>query len=309
MQTFITGGAGFLGRALLRSEWLRNEPVTVYSRDEHKQWRLKGEFPNQRFVLGDVRDAERTIMAMSGAELVIHAAAQKFVPEGETDAIEFVHTNVNGTINVGQAAGINRAKVAVLISTDKAVEPVNNYGATKMIAERCWLELGTHFKNTRYIVVRYGNVLGSTGSVVELFRARQSAGEKVSVTDFDATRFWMTPSYAVQAVEEAVTDYDLNRCIFVPDISAAPMRTLLSSMCIENPKEIGLRPGEKLHEKLIADHEIYRTVIGESGMYVIGAEELPPIIGPTLSKSYTSDLAEQLTSHDLSYMLAQVSYD
>lgn len=308
METFITGGAGFLGRALLRSDWLKEKHVTVYSRDEHKQWRLKDEFPHHRFILGDVRDAERTAMAMSGAKLIIHAAAQKFVPEGETDAIEFVHTNINGTLNVGYAAGISRAKIAVLISTDKSVEPVNNYGATKMIAERGWLELGTHFKSTSYIVVRFGNVLGSTGSVVELFRKKIADDEQVSVTDYNATRFWMTPSDAVEAIASA-TLMAANRCIFVPNIRAASMRTLLQAMHIDCRQCTGLRPGEKMHERLIAAHENDRTVVTQRGECVIGATHRPVLEGVGLGMDYTSDTVEQLTSIELRSMLAQVRYD
>lgn len=271
MEAFVTGGAGYLGRALLAGE--STPRFTVFSRDEHKQWKLKEQYRECRFALGDVRDMIAVQTAMPyRVPVVIHAAAQKFVPEGEDNAIEFAQTNIEGTINVGLAAGLNRVGVAVLISTDKALNPVSNYGATKMVAERVWLELNDRFTDTDFVVVRYGNVIGSTGSVVELFRKQLAAGNSVNVTSEDASRFWMTAKEAVDTIWWAASHVTGGRVIVpLAALRQGSIRNLLAAMKVPNDRRniIGMRPGEKMHETIIGEHEIKRTILHRDGYAII----------------------------------------
>lgn len=305
MGILITGGAGFLGRAIL-SELRSEHDFTVFSRDEHKQWKLKEQYPEMRWVLGDVRDYARVGTALMDTTItgVIHAAAHKFVPEGETDASEFVATNTLGSYHVGMAAGLTGKRFAILISTDKAINPVSNYGATKMMAERVWRELSQRFPNTRYITVRYGNVIGSTGSVVELFRNAAESGGTIRVTDLSATRFWMTASEAVQVVRDAIhagnTSASTGR-IYIPNhaLRAATMATLLDAMDITEHLEIGLRPGERMHESLIGEHERGNAIHIGPYIAITHNERLPHAVPMAASLRMSSDTVRQMDAAEL----------
>src|SRR5512138_1198683 len=189
-KLFLTGGTGSLGTALLDRLYTRHD-VTVYSRDEVKQGYLRKRFPDVRFMLGDVRDYDRLLLAMRGHDAVIHAAAYKQVPSAEANVDEAIATNVVGSLNVARAAVHSGVAQVVGISTDKACAPINAYGETKALMEKLFQQ-ADGWGDTMFNCVRYGNVLGSRGSVVPLFLEQISNGDKYTLTDPDMTRFWMT---------------------------------------------------------------------------------------------------------------------
>lgn len=241
----LTGATGTFGRAFLDEH--SGDQIRAFSRDEFKQSELRGLFPNDRWLLGDVRDLERLRRAVDGCDTVIHAAALKQVPAGEYNPGEFVKTNVIGSMNVVEACLDRGVERAVLISSDKAVHPVNVYGATKLCAEKLWLAANAYGgEQCKFSVVRYGNVRGSRGSVHERGR--------VSLTDARATRFWMEPGQAVELVLLALREMQGGE-VFVPKLD----RSLVADAVDHDGTETGLRPGEKLHEQLISDEEVGRT--------------------------------------------------
>lgn len=251
----ITGGTGYFGRGFVRTVLDRqlSERVCVLSRDEYKQALMRAEFgndPRLRFFVGDVRDCERLRRAMEGIELVVHAAALKRVEVGEYCSDEMAKTNVMGSMNVIQAATDARVAKVVALSTDKACEPVNAYGASKLLAEKLFLAAnnarGAH--GPRFAVCRYGNVAGSTGSVIPTWRRLIQAGQAVSMTDPDATRFWMRLDEAIQLVlytAETMLGGELS----IPALPAYRLGDLARAMGAL-PRVMGLGDGEKLHESM-----------------------------------------------------------
>lgn len=236
MTTLVTGGTGSLGRAYVNRH---RAPIRVFSRDEEKQRQMAALFPDVEYTIGDVRDADAVRRALRGCSRVIHAAAMKQVPACEQNPGEAYRTNVTGTENVASAAA-DLGVPMMLISTDKAVEPVNTYGATKMLAEAIALYHGA-------AVVRYGNVIGSTGSVVPLFRAQRDAGQPFSVTDPDMTRFLLTLDQALDLIDRAKPGA-LN---LWPDLPAASVGDIARAIDpLWQVEVIGPRRGEKRHEML-----------------------------------------------------------
>jgi UDP-N-acetylglucosamine 4,6-dehydratase len=222
-----------------------------------------------RYFIGDVRDGNRLKRAMEGTDIVIHAAALKQVPACEYNPLEAVRTNVIGAENVINAAIDNGVKKVVSISTDKAVNPVNLYGATKLCAEKIVIQGNSYAgsRNTRFSCVRYGNVIGSRGSVVPLFNEQKKTG-KITITDDRMTRFWITLDQAVELVVKAITHMQGGE-IFVPKIPSMRITDLAKAIAPECEIDIiGIRPGEKLHEVLLMEEEGRYTVIYD-GMYVI----------------------------------------
>lgn len=255
-----TGGTGSLGHALVRVLFDKYIPkkVIVYSRDEYKQSIMEREFsnPNLRFFLGDVRDKSRLIRALQGVDYVIHAAALKRVPSLEYNPTEAVKTNVLGTMNMVEACFEANVSAAVLVSTDKAVNPVNLYGSTKLTAEKVF-SAANNFAKTKFTSVRYGNVIGSRGSVIPLFQKLADEGAVVfPVTDKEMTRFWITLEEATNLVFFALDKADYSGRIIVPYIPS--MKIVDVARAIKD--EVGFyytgrRAGEKLHETLIAEDE------------------------------------------------------
>ncbi|GAG09201.1 unnamed protein product, partial [marine sediment metagenome] len=198
-KVLVTGGAGFLGRGILRRvergglDW----EITVYSRDETKQDECRRRYPFARHVLGDVKDADRLRVAMMGHDVVIHAAAMKYIPEAEVNASECVSVNVGGTQAMMRAADAAAVHRVVGISTDKAVQPVNVYGCSKMAMERLFADTAQFEGGPDFVCVRYGNVVGSTGSVIPLFRRQVEELGRVRITNPDMTRFWMSVDEAI----------------------------------------------------------------------------------------------------------------
>lgn len=254
-SVLITGGTGSFGKRFIRTILDRYEPrrVIVYSRDELKQYEMQQEVngPEMRYFIGDVRDEKRLTMAMQGVDYVVHAAALKQVPAAEYNPLECIKTNVDGATNVISAALECGVKKVVALSTDKAANPINLYGATKLCSDKLFTAgnnlAGT--RETRFAVVRYGNVVGSRGSVIPFFKKRLAEGaEFLPITDLRMTRFWITLDQGVDFVLKAFERMQGGE-IFVPKIPSARIVDLAEAIAPGLPtREIGIRPGEKLHE-------------------------------------------------------------
>lgn len=257
----VTGGAGYLGRGLLR--YLERERIgvgriTVYSRDEHKHHALKVRYPHVRTVLGDIRDTARLEAVATGHDILIHAGAVKYIPEAERDVSEAIGVNVIGSQSVAIAALRAGVRRVVGISTDKVCSPVNVYGATKMLMERAFQEAGRlGGMSTVFTNVRYGNVVSSTGSVVPLFMEQIRRDGEVSITHADMTRFWIAIDDAVRLIERALRAPRGSTCVAfcqamrVCDVAQACWELAGNENSGVATRIIGVRPGEKLHETLI----------------------------------------------------------
>jgi UDP-N-acetylglucosamine 4,6-dehydratase len=273
-SVLVTGGTGSFGRKFTEIMLSKFHPkrLIVFSRDELKQHEMRTnglDDSSLRYFIGDVRDVERLRRAMDGVDYVVHAAALKQVPSCEYNPFEAVKTNVNGAQNVIDAAIDMGVKKVVAISTDKAVNPVNLYGATKLCAEKIFIQGNSYAgtKGTRFCCVRYGNVIGSRGSVIPLFMEQMQNGN-VTITDKRMTRFWLTLELAVEVVLKAFT-YMKGGEIFVPKISSMKIIDLARAIAPKCSIEmIGMRPGEKLHEILITSEDGRHTVEYD-GLYII----------------------------------------
>jgi UDP-N-acetylglucosamine 4,6-dehydratase len=251
----ITGGTGSFGRQFVRTLLSRSSPrrVVVYSRDELKQFEMQQEFtaPTMRYFIGDVRDGPRLTQAMHDIDIVIHAAALKQVPAAEYNPMECIKTNIHGAENVIHAALENDVDRVIALSTDKAANPINLYGATKLVSDKLFVAAnnmaGGH--PTRFSVVRYGNVVGSRGSVVPFFRKLIAQGAKeLPITDAAMTRFWITLQ---QGVDFVIVNFARMHGgeIFVPKIPSIRISDLARALAPDLPTcLVGIRPGEKLHE-------------------------------------------------------------
>jgi UDP-N-acetylglucosamine 4,6-dehydratase/5-epimerase len=270
----VTGGTGSFGRKfveLMLNEY-RPQKLIIFSRDELKQHDMRAagfDHPSLRYFIGDVRDAQRLERAFSGVTVVVHAAALKQVPACEYNPFEAIQTNIMGGRNVIDAA-INRGVRRILaLSTDKAVNPINLYGATKLCAEKMFIQANSYSgaQDTRFSCARYGNVLGSRGSVIPLFQEQRKRG-KISITDPRMTRFWITIEQGVRLVVRCIEQMHGGE-IFVPKIPSmklVEMATAIAPGC--DVESIGIRPGEKLHEVLLSEDEA-RHALEMDGMYVI----------------------------------------
>lgn len=255
MIYLITGGTGSLGRQLVKDIGQKDK-IIVYSRDEFKQSEMAKEFnwENLRFFIGDVRDKDRLKRAMENVDYVVHAAALKQIPALEYNPIEAVRTNIDGTANVLEACVDCKVKKAIFISSDKAVNPINIYGATKLAAEKLWMAANSYANWKPFSCVRYGNVVGSRGSVIPLFQKLIAEDKQISITHPDMTRFWITLREASQLVR-----YALNQpynAIYVPLLGSMKITDLALSLGYKDKfKFTGMRAGEKLHETLVAEWE------------------------------------------------------
>ena len=265
----ITGGTGSFGQAFLRkviSKYPKLKRIVVYSRDEYKQWKMMKEypqldFPQIRFFLGDIRDFDRFSRALQGIDTVIHAAALKHVPCAEYNPIEFVKTNVLGTENVIQACLDNNIKTVVALSTDKAAAPINLYGATKLCSDKLVIAAnnikGT--RNLKFVVVRYGNVFGSRGSVIPYFLEKAKYGT-LPITHKDMTRFSITLNQGVDFVLSSMKN-SLGGEILVPKLSSYRICDVAEAIAPSCKKEfIGIRSGEKIDEEMITTSDSPFTI-------------------------------------------------
>jgi UDP-N-acetylglucosamine 4,6-dehydratase (inverting) len=269
----ITGGTGSFGQAFLKEILTHHNPkaVRVYSRDELKQYELAAALDDGRVrcVIGDVRDRDRLIQASHGVDVMVHAAAMKQVPICEYNPFEAVQTNIIGAENVVAAAIENNVPKTVALSTDKAVNPVNLYGATKLAAEKIVTQGNVYAadRGVRFACVRYGNVVGSRGSVVPLFK-RQAEEGQITITDESMTRFWITLEHAVQLVVDSLA-WMVGGEVFVPRIASMRIVDLADALAPGLPRRIiGIRPGEKIHEVLITADES-RHAVGFDDHYAI----------------------------------------
>ena len=267
-SVLITGGTGSLGKALL-SEILTSTKarrIVIFSRDELKQYNLRAEFKDDsriRWFIGDIRDIERLKRALHGIDYVIHAAALKQVDTGEYNPMEFIKTNVMGSQNVIDASIEAGVKRVVALSTDKASSPINLYGATKLTADKLFIAANNYSFSygTTFSVVRYGNVMGSRGSVIPFFRNLALEGKPLPLTDLRMTRFWINIDAAVKFVLSSLEMMKGGE-LFVPKIPS--MKLIDLAKAVDSSAtiiEIGMRPGEKLHEEMISADDSRRTIL------------------------------------------------
>lgn len=258
----VTGAHGSFGSAFLRSLVASTEydRIVALGRDEYKQHELRQQITDSRvrWFLGDVRDLERLTLAFRGIDVVVHGAALKQVPAGEYNPSEFIRTNVLGSMNVALAAVGSSVQKCLLLSTDKAVAPVNLYGATKLCAERFWLAANNYSGagGCAFSVIRYGNVAGSRGSVIPLFRDKLARGEPLPITDPEMSRFWITLPQAVAFVREKLAVMQ-GRELFVPKMPSVNILQIAAQIApgIHVHDVVGMRPGEKLHETVVSEWE------------------------------------------------------
>jgi len=260
----VTGATGSFGNAFIRRVLQDHQPasVRIYSRDELKQLDMQRRFEGDdrlRFLIGDVRDLDRLKRAMHGIDVVVHAAALKQVPAAEYNPFEAVQTNIIGAENVVTAAIENHVPKTVSLSTDKAVNPVNLYGATKLCAEKIFTQGNTYAAEgeelaARFSTARYGNVVGSRGSVIPLFQ-RQAAEGELTITDESMTRFWITLDRTVDFVIDCLARMQGGE-VFVPRIPSMKVLDIAQALAPQaSHRIIGVRPGEKIHEMLVTSEE------------------------------------------------------
>ena len=290
-KILITGGTGSLGDALT-SRLLNDgvDTIRIFSRNENKQNTMAAEFKDDRlrFLLGDVRDYSRLVRAMEDIDIVFHAAALKHVPIIEYNPFEAIKTNVIGSQNVIDACLEENVEKAVAIGTDKAVSPLNTYGATKLLAEKLFVSANNYLDKkkyrTKFFAVRYGNVFGSSGSVIPLFIKQIKSKQKITITNSNMTRFSLTMSEALDFILHA-TNIGKGSEIFIPKLrsySITDVKSVLKEI-LENTgeEEIGIRPGEKLHEVLINTDEM---------KYVWEIDNMYMIINPLYHKFFDDDV-------------------
>ena len=295
MKVLITGATGTLGQELIKRFYDQWE-IVAYSRDELKQAKLEAKYPKIKFMIGDVRDYSTLYKAMDGVDAVIHAAAMKRVEVCERDPFEAIKTNVFGTENVARAAWNKGIKQAITVGSDKGVEPVNAYGMTKGLQEKIFVSYG-------YNCARYGNVFGSRGSVVPLFREWAAKGLPLKVTDPNMTRFVLTIDEAIELILKALNS-SMRGDIYVKKSPAARLGDIAAAFS-DDIQIIGKMRGEKLHESLIASEEFTRASELHDGYVVIGTEEISREYRP----AYTSDSERLLSVGEIKQLIETMAPD
>lgn len=286
----ITGGTGSFGKQLVRTLLRQNSPqrIIIYSRDELKQYEMAQEFTDDtmRFFIGDVRDRDRLTFAMRDVDYVVHAAALKHVPIAEYNPMECIKTNINGANNVIDAAIASNVEKVIALSTDKAANPINLYGATKLASDKLFVAANniTGKLRTKFSVVRYGNVVGSRGSVVPFFQKllREGATE-IPITDTRMTRFWITLQQGVDFVLKSFERMKGGE-IFVPKIPSMHITDLAEALAPGLPHQIvGIRPGEKLHEVMCPVDDCHLTIEFSDHYVIQPTIELPQSLDWTIN--------------------------
>ncbi len=287
----ITGGTGSFGKKFLEMTLKKYNPkkIVVFSRDEMKQWELSKQYKNEkrvRFFIGDVRDKDRLNRALDGIDYVVHAAALKIVPTAEYDPFETVKTNIIGAMNIIDNCINRKIKKVVALSTDKAVNPVNLYGSTKLASDKLFIAGNNYsgYSRTKFSIVRYGNVIGSRGSIIPFFLSQQKEKNYFSVTDVNMTRFMTTLESAVKLVWKVFDDMQGGE-IYVeknPSVKIIDIAKAIDEK--KNIKIIGIRPGEKIHEIMISKDDS-RFTYSYKNFYKI----LPQINNWNLDKSRIKD--------------------
>ena len=318
-KILITGGTGSLGTGLTRRLLSYNvHSIRIYSRNENQQVKMQSEFNDKRlrFLIGDVRDLSRLARAMEGVDIVFHAAALKHVPVVEYNPFEAVQTNILGSQNVINASLEENVEICVCIGTDKAVAPLNTYGATKLLMEKLFVTSGNYLNpirhKTKFIAVRYGNVLGSNGSIVPKIIEQIKGGEKITITDPNMTRFNITINQALDLIERAAITGKGGE-VFIPKLFAYRVGdlkdVLLDLFENKNPTEIiSVRPGEKVHESLLTIDELRNTYESKHDYILIEKSDFHTT--PThnykktsLNEQYSSNNVKLLTKDELKEIL------
>lgn len=280
LNILVTGATGSFGQKFVELVLKEKKPkkLIVFSRDELKQYEMRQKFPDGpnhaiRYFLGDIRDKDRVSRAFNDVDIVVHAAALKQVPACEYNPFEAVQTNIIGAQNIIDAAIDNGVRRVIALSTDKAVNPINLYGATKLVGEKLFIHGNVYAgdRETRFSCVRYGNVVGSRGSIVPLFLKQRDQG-KITITDLKMTRFWITLEQGVRLVMKAIETMEGGE-IFIPKIPSMQLENFVKTIAPNCEYEIiGIRPGEKLHEVLISSDEVKHAYEFEN-MFIISPNE------------------------------------
>lgn len=266
----ITGGTGSFGQKFVEtvlSKYPDIKRLVIFSRDELKQFEMSQKFSPEkhkglRYFLGDVRDSDRFKRACQGIDIIIHAAALKQVPAAEYNPDEFIKTNINGAQNVINGALENNVKIVIALSTDKAAAPINLYGATKLVSDKLFIAANNikGSQNVRFSVVRYGNVMGSRGSVIPFFMQKAKQSNILPITDKEMTRFNISLDEGVEMVTWAVENA-IGGELFVPKIPSYTIETVAKAIAPNAKLEyVGIRPGEKIHEEMITESDSYNTI-------------------------------------------------
>ena len=263
----ITGGTGSFGKKYTKTllEQYKPKKIIIFSRDELKQFEMQQQFSNKcmRYFLGDVRDFDRCDLALTGVDYVIHAAALKQVPAAEYNPTECIRTNIQGAENIIKASINNSVKKVIALSTDKAANPINLYGATKLVSDKLFVAANSMYSgyDSKFSVVRYGNVVGSRGSVVPFFKKLLAEGNThLPLTDPEMTRFWITLQ---QGVDFVLKNFERMKGgeIFIPKIPSIKIEDLIKAMAPNSTTEIiGIRPGEKIHEVMCPSDDDHHTI-------------------------------------------------
>ena len=317
-KILITGGTGSLGKALAkRLLELDADIVRIFSRNENNQTTMESEFDDDRlrYFIGDVRDLPRLIKAMEDVDIVYHAAALKHVPVVEYNPFEAIKTNVLGSQNVIDACLHENIETVVCVGTDKAVSPLNTYGATKLLMEKLFVTASNYTNRerhkTKFIAIRYGNVLGSSGSVVPTLLKQIESGRNITITDPNMTRFNITMNQALDFIIRSSKKGNGGE-VFIPKLKAYSLGILKEAILEVLEKDvktelISVRPGEKYHESLISSEEI-RNTFEDKDDYVILEDSLQNNIKTkksTLTNQYSSDVVECLTKKELKKILIE----
>lgn len=310
----ITGGTGSIGQSLTR--FLLNKTkvkkVIIFSRDELKQYDMRQFFKNDhrlRFFLGDIRDAGRLELALNNVDYVIHAAALKQVPAGEYNPLEFIKTNVYGSQCVIEACTYRKVKKIIALSTDKASSPINLYGATKLTADKLFVASNSYSltgnKGSAFSVVRYGNVMGSRGSVISLFKKLAQEKKDLPVTDITMTRFWISIEGATKFICDSFYSMRGGE-LFVPRIPSMKIVDLATAISPASKIiEVGIRPGEKLHEEMISAEDSRRAVLC-GDRYVVNPVHSEWGYKPPRGKKLQENWSYRSDTNDLWISIAQM---
>ena len=321
-KVLITGGTGSLGKALTKRLLETDvDTVRIFSRDEQKQVQMESDFNHDsrlRFLIGDVRDKARLLRALEEIDIVVHAAALKHVPVAEYNPFEAVKTNVNGAQNLLEACLDKNIELALAIGTDKAVSPLNTYGATKMLMERLFISAnyykGRHRPNLKFLCVRYGNVLGSRGSLIPILINQIQQGKKVTITDPTMTRFNITMKQALDLIFRALKDGRGGQ-VYIPKLKAYKVGEMKDAIIelMDSKAEvetISVRAGEKYHEILISKDELRNTFETKEDYILFEKKmsqdnEVLKLKKTSLTDQYSSDKVELLTKDELKNILTQ----
>lgn len=299
---WVSGGAGTWGRALAarrkREGWTGK--MTVFSTDTTKHTRMRRDFPDIHYVCGDIRNYDAVFNSMVGADYVVHLAAVKVIPVSEHNVLDTIDVNVTGSMVVANAAMQAGIKKVIGVSTDKAAHPANMYGATKKLMEGIFCEYDALQTPTEYFLTRSGNVLESTGSVIEAWRNAVAHGEPIQMTDPAMTRYYLSPAQSIQVIIDAF-ELNLSGTILVPKMPSLSTGRLAEYVVGDHPvSRVPIRPGEKLHEELVTIEETDRTFETEK-YFVIGPSTGKKASSP--SRPYSSDIAPELTRDELMALL------